>query len=132
MNPFVALLAFAVIGTSAPQTAPRAVQVGGMPDLDACLSVGQVVRLNPKGDNFLSVRAAPSAQAAQIDKLRPKAEMFVCDEAAGGEWLGVVYEPGGTISPRCDVGSPIPRKQKYRGPCASGWVSAKFIEIIAG
>lgn len=132
VNLLAALVAFSVAEASTAQTAPRPVQVGGDADLDACGSVGQVVRLNPKGDNFLSVRAAPNEKAMQVAKLGPKATVTLCDQTPGGAWYAIVFPRSGQASVDCKVSSPIAKRQVYRGPCASGWVSAKFIEIIAG
>jgi hypothetical protein len=94
--------------------------------------MGATANLDPRGDNFLAVRAAPSTRARTVFRLGPRHPVYVCEEAAGGQWLGIVF----TDMPRsrldCRVGSPVPRPQAYRGPCRSGWVAARYINIIAG
>jgi hypothetical protein len=117
---------------AAPATSPRPVMVGGAgPDLDACLSTGEVTGLNPGGDNFLAVRAAPSASAPMLARLGPRHPVWICDEAAGG-WAGILYQPNPRGELECGVGSPVPRVQPYRGPCRSGWVASRYITVVAG
>jgi hypothetical protein len=101
------------------------VQVGGSSDFDACGSVAVPTGLNPRGDNFLAVRAGPNSSAQRLAKLRPGQQFYVCDER--GAWLGIVYGGGD-----CGVGSPIRRRQAYSGPCRSGWVFRRFVRVIAG
>jgi hypothetical protein len=100
-------------------------------DLDACLSVGQVIGLNPRGDNFLAVRAEPRAGAAEKDRLGPGREIWICDEA--GEWLGVVYGGDPAQGPGdCGVGTPAASVRPYSGPCRWGWVHSRYVTVIAG
>jgi hypothetical protein len=100
-------------------------------DLDACLSVGQVTGLNPRGENFLAVRAEPKAGAREKDRLGPGRWLWLCDE--DGEWIGVVYsddpheEPGD-----CGVGSPVESVRPYDGECRYGWVHSRYVTVIAG
>ena len=99
--------------------------------LDSCLSVGQVTGLNPQGDNFLAVRALPSANAAEKDRLGPGRWLWLCDEA--GEWLGVVYSSDPSEKPGdCGVGTPADRVRPYDGPCRWGWVHSRYVEVVAG
>ena len=108
---------------------PRIGLAGG--DLDACLSVGEVTGLNPRGDNFLTVRAEPKAGAREKDRLGPGRWVWLCDEA--GEWLGVVYGSDPEDKPAdCGVGTPSDRVRAYAGPCRSGWVHSRYVEVIAG
>ncbi len=112
--------------------APQAVKVGGTADLDACASTGKVVHLDPAGDNFLAVRAAPQTSAEETDRLQMGADVYLCDRAGGGAWTGIVYGPGGTLEAGCGVTSPIEKRDAYIGTCRSGWVSSRYIELIAG
>jgi hypothetical protein len=107
------------------------VRIGGIEDLDACPSNAQVSGLNPRGDNFLSVRSRPSIAGRELDRLRPGAEAWACDETRNGEWTGIVYSPPGK-DVDCGVGTPAPRRMAYRGPCRSGWVASRYLTIIAG
>lgn len=100
-------------------------------DLDACLSVGQVTGLNPRGDNFLAVRANPAASGREKDRLGPGRLIWLCDEA--GDWLGVVYgDDRGDDIDDCGVGTPAQLPRAYAGPCRSGWVHSRYVVVIAG
>lgn len=101
------------------------VRVGGPADFDACGVVGVPKGLNPRGDNFLAVRAGPSSRTRMRAKLRPGQRFFICETR--GQWVGIVYGRGGS-----GVTSPIRRRQAYRGPCRSGWVFRRFVRVIAG
>lgn len=104
--------------------------IGGTPDLDACPSTFTVTGLNPRGDNYLSLRAAPSTKAREMARLRPGQVVWACDETADGNWTGVLVAPGDDID--CGVGSPVARRQPYRGPCQAGWASSRFLSSLAG
>lgn len=100
---------------------------------DACSTLGRVAGLNPRGDNFLAVRAIPSTAGAMIAKLKPGHIVWMCDQTNDGAWHGVVFQPddGGEGYADCGVSSPAPYG-RYRGPCRSGWVSSRYIELLAG
>ncbi|MFM5906918.1 MAG: hypothetical protein ACKOPO_04935 [Novosphingobium sp.] len=119
-------------GMAAPAAAPkpRPVLVGGEAEYDACGGVHKVVGLKAKGDNFLSVRASPAVSGKELDRLRPGRMVWSCDSINEGEWIGVVYER--TPGQDCGVGTPIAKRRAYKGPCASGWVSGRFLELVAG
>ena len=103
--------------------------VGGDPEYDACGSLGVVRGLKPGGDGFLALRSGPSANARMIDKLREGDAVYMCDDVPG--WIGVVvYPPNPMID--CGVMERIVPKQPYSGACKAGWVSEKFIELVAG
>lgn len=132
MCPFkasLAMLAVCLSSMSAWGQGVTPVLVGGETDLDASGSLGQVVGLDPAGDNFLAVRSGPSSRQAELDRLGPKRLVTVCDER--GHWLGVVYAPEGSDADCC-TGSPQVARKPYRGPCRSGWVHASHVEIVAG
>ena len=98
--------------------------------MDACGSLGEVRGVNPRGDNYLSVRTGPRAHLPERDRLRPGRQVFVCQTSRDGQWLGVVY----SRNPRqqCNVGSPVRGPRPYSGPCRSGWVNSRYITIVAG
>jgi hypothetical protein len=125
--PLLALLATPIAAQSRP------VMIGGEADIDACNSFWRVRGLNPRGDGFLSVRAAPGTDKRELDRLFNGDGVFVCEQA--GDWFGIVY-PGAGLKPGseidCKVGSPVPRQRAYAGPCRSGWVHKRFLEVIAG
>jgi hypothetical protein len=99
-------------------------------DFDACGSYGEIGGLNLDGDNFLSVRGAPNSNADEIDRLTSGTGVSICENADG--WIGIVYEGSGAAGTGCDVGSPVPQVRDYDGSCRSGWVSQRFVEMIAG
>jgi hypothetical protein len=100
--------------------------LGGDAEYDACPSPGVVEGLNPRGDGFLSVRAGPSTDRREIDRLGNGVAVFIC--VIEGDWFGIVYPQ----SARCGVGSPWPRRRAYQGPCRSGWVHRRFVRQTAG
>lgn len=63
-----------------------------------------------------------------IDTLVHGDKLWVCE--ASGEMLGVVYARDGTAD--CALTAPQDGNEPYRGPCASGWVNRRWVEIIAG
>ncbi len=107
----------------------RPVMVGEDPGYDACASVGVVSGLKPGGDGFLALRSGPSINARLIGKLYEGDVVILCDYVTG--WQGVVVSPS---DPEIDCGtsSPVASHQPYNGPCRAGWVSDKFITVIAG
>ncbi len=107
------------------------VRVGIHEDLDACGSFAEVKGLNPQGDGFLAVRSGPGADYAMRDRLREGATFYVCGESADGRWMSVVYPRKGQTQEQCEVSSPKPGGA-YRGPCAYGWVNARWVNILAG
>ena len=122
--------AAALLGNAAPLRPEQPVRIGGYDDLDACLTVSRVSGLNPRGDNFLSLRSRPSAKARELRRLRAGQEVWVCEQRPDG-WTGVlVAPPDGSLD--CGVGSPIKGRQAYRGSCDSGWVASRFLEVVAG
>jgi hypothetical protein len=125
----VALFAGATVSAQPTERVPRIGLAGD--DLDACLSVGQVTGLNPRGDNFLSVRARPAAGAREKDRLGPGRWIWICDEA--GDGIGIVYSPNSDDKPGdCGVGSPVETERPYVGRCRWGWVHSRFVTVIAG
>jgi hypothetical protein len=126
------LLFFSVSAAASGAASERTPQIGlAGDDLDACLSVGQVTGLNPRGDNYLAVRARPAAGARIKDRLGPGRWIWLCD--GEGDWIGIVYgddTPEGVAD--CGVGTPVARPQSYAGPCRSGWVHSRYVVMIAG
>lgn len=128
----VALLAaigVTALAFAAPTDHPVRIGLAGS-DLDACLSLGEVSGLNPRGDNFLAVRAAPSTNARMLERLRKGHRVEVCEKTGG--WLGIVYDADPNGQRDCGTGSPVPRPRAYRGPCLSGWVASRYVTIVAG
>ena len=106
---------------------PVPVMHGGEPNLDACGGWGEVRGLNPNGDGFLAVRTGPGTEYPMIDRLHKGDGVHFCDQR--GDWIGIVY---GELGRACGVGSPVARRQPYRGPCKSGWAHQNWLLLIAG
>jgi hypothetical protein len=78
------------------------------------------------------VRAAPFDQAAEIDRLDPGAEFFICARTQDAAWFGIVYDQGGRAAERCGVDGPVAAARTYLGPCAAGWVASARVRLISG
>ncbi|MEP0190992.1 MAG: hypothetical protein ABJP70_10240 [Erythrobacter sp.] len=115
---------------SADGPVARPVWYGESPGLDACSGVGEVSGLKDGGDGFLSVRAEPNSKSYESDRLNMGQQVFFCDATDDQAWIGIVYDKSGEKD--CGTGSPIPEHTTYVGPCDSGWVSRKFVTLIAG
>lgn len=106
------------------------IAIGGDAELDACASLGRIVRLDPKGDNFLAVREGPGSQRPELDRLGASALVTICDER--GPWLGTVYPaPRTGKETDCGVSSQRQTRSPYDGPCRSGWVHGRFVDVVA-
>lgn len=99
-------------------------------DMDACMSIGAVSGLNPKGDGFLAVRSGPAGHYKLLDKLKEGKQVFLCSSSKDELWHGIVYTSDANVD--CGVGSPVKSARAYEGPCQFGWVSNKWIKVIAG
>ncbi|MCB2089791.1 MAG: hypothetical protein KDD98_13330 [Sphingomonadaceae bacterium] len=107
----------------------RAVTVGlDGPDMDACGGLGRIIS---GADEHLPILSGPDQSAMVSGSLERRAFVWLCE--AEGEWQGVVYPTGEyqDISD-CRVSSPVAEPRTYDGPCQSGWVRARNIELLAG
>jgi Bacterial SH3 domain len=83
---------------------------------------------NLKQGHYLSVRSGPGVKYRKVDRLKPGAEVYICDERGG--WLQIFYSStsegpcgkthGDGLDPRKTTG------------CQSGWVNQKWIDVISG
>lgn len=109
----------------------RPVRVGyDGPRFNACASNAQIINLNPRGDNYLSVLAAPADSASEVDRLDPGARVSVCQKVGG--WLGIVYPTEDQALEDCGTGSPVSSVREYDGACRSGWISDNYVKLISG
>ena len=104
-------------------------------------AIARIVGLRKGGDGFVSVRAAPSTKAAELDRLtasRPVIALTPATDWSKVTFIGVIYPAGGSggvsLSVVCDFpetppGPPFDRI--YTGPCRSGWVHRRFVEVLA-
>ena len=126
-----ALLATFLADAAAAQPGGRPVRIGlAGGEFDACSPYAEVSGLNRRGDNFLSVRAAPGAAGRELDRLGPGRRVWICEEGSVPGWTGIVYASRRDVD--CHVGGPVPRPRPYRGPCRAGWVAARYLTPIAG
>jgi hypothetical protein len=128
------LLAGSFIGLSGhPASAAKRpampIVIGGAPELDACSSTAQVVRLSSGKSGFLSVRTSPSTKSAELDRLRNGFLVFLCGYDKG-DFTAIIYAKDKSMD--CGVSTPIVPAKTYRGPCASGWAATKYLDVIAG
>lgn len=124
----IAILAGAATATAAAAQPSRAVRIGiSSQEADACGGSGEVSGLNPRGDNYLSVRAAPNARARELGRLRPGQMIRLCERAGGGAWWGIIYSR--TEDQDCGLDG-VRRPRLYAGPCRSGWVSARYVTAL--
>ena len=87
-----------------------------------------VCNLDPNGDNFLAVRASTNAGAYELDRLGPGQGVHMCD--SDGDWIGIVYDKSGELD--CGTDTPVAEERDYEGPCESGWVSKRYVTLLAG
>ena len=80
----------------------------------------------------LPVRAAPFDEAAEIDRLEPGADFFICTRSQDESWFGIVYDAGGRAAERCGVSGPAAARSDYHGPCAAGWVASARVRLVSG
>lgn len=128
--------------TQIESTLARPVTIGeDGPRLAACGALGIVQGL---GTRTLALRSAPFDAAKASAQLAEGARLHICARSLDQRWLGVVVAPlpmpptgddatevddEGPLD--CGVSSPVERKLRYDGPCASGWVSSGFVRLIA-
>lgn len=102
------------------------------PDFDGCGGWGKVKGLDPEGDNFLAVRAAPTTQSSKLDELKQGDEVWFCDGSKDQQWVGIVYRGKGQKDFACETGPNLPEPKPYPGPCRSGWVHKDYVVLLAG
>jgi hypothetical protein len=121
-----------VVGPDFPRLAqaptsvrPRPVTIGahGQPDIDACPSIGAA--LAP-----VAVRLAPADAAGVVLKLAAGQDFYMCGATADGLWESVVVPPSSGAD--CGVSRAVKTPRPYAGPCKSGWVPARQVEVVAG
>jgi len=125
---FFAAVLISTLATVSAAQSQTAVHIGGEPGADACGGWGKVKGLNPAGDGFLAVRSGPGVRNAMIDKIHNGQQIWFCDQK--GSWIGIVYSQSKNTD--CQVSSPIMPRKRYAGPCKSGWVHEKYVELTAG
>ncbi len=126
----IALIILGVYAASATVTVSKwvPVMVGADPGMDACGGWGRVKGLDPAGDGFLAVRSGPGTEYSAHARLKNGQSVFLCETR--GNWEGIVFT--NDKNQDCGTGSPVKKYGPYNGPCPWGWVSRKYIELLAG
>jgi uncharacterized protein YccT (UPF0319 family) len=104
-------------------------------------SVAQIVGLRKNGDGYVSVRVAPTVKSKERDRLTQDRYVLILNGNKNAEKLGffgVIYADKNEdvdLENHCEIENPInpakTSKQIYTGPCRSGWVAKRFVEILA-
>lgn len=103
------------------------VVVGGPASTAACPGGGEVVGLDPQGDDVLSVRSGPGGGAyGEVDRIHTGQRVKICDMS--GPWFAVLYDPSGDTD-ICDVDRPWTVRRAYAGRCRQGWVYSRYVDV---
>lgn len=102
-------------------------------------AVSQIVGLKKGGDGFVSVRAAPSVKADEIGRLTQGRFVIATDRVKRGTeagFVGVIYDQDDKsekpLIETCGLRETPPYDNgPYRGPCKSGWVAQRFVQVLA-
>ncbi|WP_413292820.1 hypothetical protein ACLSU7_15525 [Bdellovibrio sp. HCB185ZH] len=97
------------------------VMVGGDAEWDACGGYGIVLATT----SLIYFKDGKM----NFDKVDVNTYVSSCVASEDKRFIGIVY---GKKGQDCGVGSPIPKRQEYKGPCKSGWIKAEFFELLAG
>lgn len=115
--------ATAPVGTTA--IAPElAVQVGGEPELDPCMSA------RVRGDGPHPVLAGPDETKPQLAMLAAGQIVHICDPGPASWYTGIVWSEDESVD--CGLSSPIAVRAAYAGACHSGWISLGALDALAG
>jgi hypothetical protein len=82
-------------------------------------------------DAALPVRTGPFDSAPAAGAIPAGAQFFVCSRSIDQRWMGIVFDPAGTLSAACGVSAPVPARADYAGPCRSGWVQSAGVRLVA-
>ena len=123
-------LAAPATGRSGPPARAVPITLTGEDEVDPCPSVGEVRGLKATGDGFLSVRAGPDTRSAELFRLHNGDQVYICNERPG--WYGVIRQRFDTDQCGGDLFARPSKAHPYRGPCPSGWVSDRWVTLVAG
>ena len=113
-----------------PEGVPVRIGEGGA-SFNACATAGTTRHIDAATGGTMAVRAAPFDTATETGTIQAGARFFVCSRSIDQRWMGVVYDPAGTLSPSCGVSSPVATRRGYDGPCEAGWVPSAFVKLVA-
>jgi hypothetical protein len=127
---FIAFVALLVILFPRKGETKIPVSYGGDEEVDACMTFAQVNNLGTGSDAFLAVKDEPNLKADRIDKILSGKRVWICEESKDGKWFGVVYPVDEKDD--CGVTKSVKDRGPYLGPCKSGWISKKYVTVVAG
>ena len=121
----------ATFGPAGPAETGEIVPLIGLdgPQADGCGGIGQVSGLLPNGAEFLTVRERPEDYGRKKGELAPRSLIWLCD--ARDDWQGIVYPTGDDQElGDCRTSSAVAVPEPYSGPCESGWIPARQIQLV--
>lgn len=101
------------------------------PQADGCGGIGRIFALGPSDKARLAVLERPDEYARKKDELSARTLIWLCDVDESGDFQGIVY-PSGDFQELedCRVSTSVDTPQPYAGPCRSGWVVARNIQLV--
>jgi len=101
------------------------------PEADACPGIGRINGLEPRKGDLLRVRSAADESAPTTHELTVSTLVWLCE--ADEDWQGIVF-PKGQFQDLgdCQVSTAMAAPEQYQGPCQSGWIKAKYVELVTG
>lgn len=106
-------------------------------------AIARIVGLREGGDGYVSVRAAPSTKAAELDRLTASRWIIALTPATTWDdvrFIGVIYPADGndattpSLFEACAFSeippTTPPFDRTYIGPCRTGWVHKRFVKIL--
>jgi|JI7StandDraft_1071085.scaffolds.fasta_scaffold388211_1 hypothetical protein len=102
--------------------------IGGEEGVDPCALARIHDPATGEEAGSILVFAGPTTEFEVIDTLGDGDPVWVCD--LSDDMLGIVYSHDPDRD--CEVSSPLDADRPYGGPCASGWVKADWVEMLAG
>ena len=101
-----------------------AIQVGGEPELDPCMSA----RIKADGDH--RVLAGPGEEHPVLASLAAGQIVHICDPGGEHWYAGIIWHEDDSVD--CGISSPVAERADYAGSCHSGWISIAALEELAG
>ena len=104
------------------------VMVGGREASEGC--AGTAVVATAAGGT-LNLRAGPGFNHPVIARLAAGRSVSICQRLQGG-WVGILVHRSTPGARDCGVSDAGSKPMAYTGACDSGWVSEKYLRILAG
>ena len=120
----VLALLLAIVSIPALGGSGQSVVIGGEgAEVDACPSLGVTTK-------SVHLRAGPGTRFSSAKIIPSGTHLHICSSNKNREWTSVVLAIDGMLD--CKVSSPVPHPQPYTGPCPYGWISTRYVKVIAG